>query len=81
MDKLEIAKEAVKIYFDENITAREAREKAENLFATYESKQIDSNKNDFNTILPLGMDLDNNQVYLEDTGVTLGDIEEVFKCR
>ena len=81
MDKLEIAKEAVKIYFDENITARESIVKANEMCLGVDQNNQDTNKNDFNTILPLGMDLDNNQVYLEDTGVTLGDIEEVFKCR
>lgn len=58
---------------------QEELEKEKNLSETDQSKQIDSNKNDFNTILPLGVDLDNGQLFSEETGATLGDIEEVLK--
>ena len=72
MDKLEIAKEAVRIYFDENIPADKAIEKAENLFATDQSKQIDS-KNNLNNILSPNCDIDNNEIYDIKTGRTIGE--------
>ena len=57
---------------------QEELEKEKNLSETDQSKQIDS-KNNLNNILPPGVDLDNGQVFSEETGDTLGEIEEVLK--
>ncbi|WP_024614648.1 hypothetical protein [Clostridium sp. Ade.TY] len=80
MDNFEIAKEAVNLYFD-GFSARESIVKANEMCLGVDQNNQDTKKNDFNNILPPGVDLDNNQVYLENTGDTLGDIEEVFGCK
>lgn len=73
MDKLEIAKEAAIIYFQENISADKAVQKAKDLFETDQSKQIDPSKNNLNNILPLGADIDKDEIYDIKTGKTIGE--------
>lgn len=63
---------------DYKVLIKEELEKEKNLSETDQSKQIDS-KNNLNNILPPGVDLDNGQVFSEETGDTLGDVEEVLK--
>ncbi|MBP1889842.1 hypothetical protein J2Z53_001425 [Clostridium moniliforme] len=58
---------------------KEELEKEKDLSETDQSKQIDPSKNNLNNILPSGVDLDNGQVFSEETGDTLGEIEEVLK--
>lgn len=55
MDKLEVAREAVIIYFEENISATRAIEKVkEKYLATDQSKQgTNINETIFNNIIPL----------------------------
>ncbi|AIY84236.1 hypothetical protein U729_2584 [Clostridium baratii str. Sullivan] len=61
MDKLEVAREAVIIYFEENISATRAIEKVkEKYLATDQSKQgTNINETIFNNIIPLQDNLNN----------------------
>lgn len=60
MDKLEVAREAVIIYFEENISATRAIEKVkEKYLATDQSKQGTNNETIFNNIIPLQGNLNN----------------------
>lgn len=61
MDKLEVAREAVIIYFEENISATRAIEKVkEKYLATDQSKQgTNINETIFNNIIPLQGNLNN----------------------
>ena len=83
-DILEITIDISNIVQDKaGITGRNIKDliqiKIKNLSETDQSKQIDPSKNNLNNILPPGVDLDNGQVFSEETGDTLGEIEEVLK--
>lgn len=71
--ELEIAKEIVKIVQEKNISVQELIEeykKAQSL-ATKQGKE--HNKT-FNDIISLGTDIDNDQVYIEETGEIFKDL-------
>lgn len=53
---------------------KEELEKEKDLSETDQSKQIDPSKNNLNNILPLGMDLDNGEVYDIRTGKTIKEL-------
>ena len=81
MDKLEIAKEAAIIYFEENISAAEAIEKAkkECLDTDQSIQDTNLNENIIADIISHVLDIDNGQVYKPNTNEVIGDIEEVLK--
>lgn len=75
MDKLEIVKEAVRIYFDENITADKAIEKAkkECLDTDQSIQDTNLNENIIADIISHVLDIDKDEIYNENTGETIGE--------
>lgn len=74
MDKLEIAKEAVNLYFEEEITVKKAIEKSKRMCLGTDQSNQSTNETIFKNILPPKTDLDNGEVYDINTGETIREL-------
>ena len=68
-DKVELAV----MYYESGTSCKEAIEKVKALHSTDQDKSKGLDKN-INEIIPLDCDIDNGEVYREDTGVTIKDL-------
>lgn len=68
-DKVELAT----MYYESGTSCLEAIEKIKALHSTDQDKSKGLEKN-INEIIPLDCDIDNGEVYREDTGVTIKDL-------
>ena len=67
-DKVELAT----MYYESGTSCKEAIEKVKALHSTDQDKSKGLDKS-INEIIPPGTDIDNGEVYREDTGVTIKD--------
>lgn len=64
--------ELVSMYVEAGLSCKEALEKVKAQYPnTTKDKELDKN---INEIIPPGTDIDNGEVYREDTGVTIKDL-------
>lgn len=68
-DKVELAV----MYYESGTSCKEAIEKVKALHSTDQDKSKGLDKN-INEIIPPGTDIDNGEVYREDTGVTIREL-------
>lgn len=61
------------MYYESGTSCKEAIEKVKALNSTDQDKSKGLDKN-INEIIPPGTDIDNGEVYREDTGVTIKDL-------
>ncbi len=71
--ELEMAKEIVKIVQENNVSVQELIEEYKKAQSPATKQGKEHNKT-FNDIIPLGTDIDNNQVYILETGEVLKDL-------